>query len=84
MNGHRQRVLAMQYHPTDRHLLITGGWDNTVQVCTRMSIPQMLKKVKGISLRCSIYTPSMFVDSPRFSCLECPASLIFSSSYLFI
>ena len=32
MNGHRARVFAVQYHPTDPHLFVTGGWDDTVQV----------------------------------------------------
>ena len=25
------RVFALRYHPTDPHLLVSGGWDDTVQ-----------------------------------------------------
>lgn len=32
MNGHRARVFAIQYHPVDPHVFVTGGWDDTVQV----------------------------------------------------
>lgn len=32
MNGHRMRVHSVKYHPTDSHMLISGGWDDTVQV----------------------------------------------------
>ena len=32
MNGHRLRVFSMQYHPNDPHMLVSGGWDDTVQV----------------------------------------------------
>ena len=32
MNGHGMRVHSVKYHPTDPHLLISGGWDDTVQV----------------------------------------------------
>lgn len=33
MDGHASRVFSLKYHPTDPHLLISGGWDDTVQVC---------------------------------------------------
>lgn len=31
MDGHRCRVYAVRFHPTDSHVFLTGGWDNTVQ-----------------------------------------------------
>ncbi|KAG9392256.1 WD repeat-containing protein [Carpediemonas membranifera] len=31
-SGHFNRVFSLCYHPTDPNLLISGGWDNTVQV----------------------------------------------------
>ena len=31
MDGHVQRVFSVQWHPTDSHLLASGGWDDTVQ-----------------------------------------------------
>ena len=33
MDGHASRVFSLKYHPTDPHMLISGGWDDTVQVC---------------------------------------------------
>jgi len=29
--GHSNRVFSLKYHPTMRNVLVTGGWDNTVQ-----------------------------------------------------
>ena len=34
MDGHASRVFSLKYHPTDPNLLISGGWDDTVQVCS--------------------------------------------------
>jgi WD40 repeat protein len=31
MDGHRARVFAVVYHPTEDHILLSGGWDDTVQ-----------------------------------------------------
>jgi len=30
--GHANRIFAIKFHPTDPNFLITGGWDNTVQI----------------------------------------------------
>lgn len=30
--GHSNRVFALRFHPTDPNVLITGGWDNTLQI----------------------------------------------------
>jgi len=30
--GHSNRVFSLKYHPTDPNILLSGGWDNTVQV----------------------------------------------------
>lgn len=32
ITGHSSRVYALKYHPTEKNLLISGGWDNTVQI----------------------------------------------------
>ncbi|KAJ3019584.1 UNVERIFIED_CONTAM: hypothetical protein HDU68_010596 [Siphonaria sp. JEL0065] len=29
--GHSSRVFSVRFHPTDRNILISGGWDNTLQ-----------------------------------------------------
>lgn len=31
MDGHKARVFAVQFHPSDPHVFLTGGWDDTVQ-----------------------------------------------------
>ena len=31
MDGHRARVFSVVYHPRQEHILLTGGWDDTVQ-----------------------------------------------------
>mmetsp|Transcript_31638 Transcript_31638/g.80273 ORF Transcript_31638/g.80273 Transcript_31638/m.80273 type:complete len:365 (-) Transcript_31638:157-1251(-) len=30
--GHSNRVFSLKYHPQHPHILLSGGWDNTVQV----------------------------------------------------
>jgi WD40 repeat protein len=30
--GHSNRVFSLKYHPTEPHIILSGGWDNTVQV----------------------------------------------------
>jgi WD40 repeat protein len=30
--GHSNRVFALKYHPEHPHILLSGGWDNTVQM----------------------------------------------------
>jgi len=29
--GHSNRVFSLKWHPTDRNLIVTGGWDSTIQ-----------------------------------------------------
>lgn len=29
--GHSNRIFSLKYHPTMRNIVVTGGWDNTVQ-----------------------------------------------------
>jgi COMPASS component SWD3 len=31
-HGHSNRVFSVKFHPTDEHLILSAGWDNTVQV----------------------------------------------------
>mmetsp|Transcript_115683 Transcript_115683/g.247256 ORF Transcript_115683/g.247256 Transcript_115683/m.247256 type:complete len:365 (-) Transcript_115683:94-1188(-) len=30
--GHSNRVFSLKYHPLEPHIILSGGWDNTVQV----------------------------------------------------
>lgn len=32
MDGHVSRVFALAYHPSDPNTILSGGWDDTVQV----------------------------------------------------
>ncbi len=32
MDGHMSRVFALVYHPSDPQILVSAGWDDTVQV----------------------------------------------------
>jgi len=29
--GHSNRVFSLKWHPTDRNVIVTGGWDSTIQ-----------------------------------------------------
>ncbi|KAF4654305.1 hypothetical protein FOL47_010038 [Perkinsus chesapeaki] len=51
--GHSNRVFSLKYHPTDPNVIITGGWDNTVQFWDVR---------KGYSVR-SIFGPHICGDS---------------------
>lgn len=31
-SGHSNKIFAVKFHPTDTNLLVSGGWDKTVQV----------------------------------------------------
>ena len=31
MDGHMSRVFGLQFHPSDHRILLTAGWDDTVQ-----------------------------------------------------
>jgi WD40 repeat protein len=31
-SGHSNRIFSVKYHPTEAHTILSGGWDNTVQV----------------------------------------------------
>jgi WD40 repeat protein len=46
MDGHMNRVFALQYHPTDPNLLISGGWDDTVQFWD-IRVSQSIRKISG-------------------------------------
>ena len=30
--GHSNRIFSIKFHPSDENILVSGGWDNTVQV----------------------------------------------------
>lgn len=32
MDGHSSRVFSLSYHPTDPNIMISAGWDDTMQV----------------------------------------------------
>ncbi|EER17247.1 wd-repeat protein, putative [Perkinsus marinus ATCC 50983] len=51
--GHSNRVFSLKYHPEDPNVIITGGWDNTVQFWDIR---------KGHSVR-SIFGPHICGDS---------------------
>ncbi len=33
MDGHTMRIFVTQFHPDDDNIFVSGGWDDTVQVC---------------------------------------------------
>jgi len=48
MDGHVMRVFALQYHPQDDQVFVSGGWDNTIQWWdTRTSERYSIKKISG-------------------------------------
>ncbi|KAJ3043956.1 hypothetical protein HDV00_003483 [Rhizophlyctis rosea] len=55
--GHSSKIFSIKFHPKDPNLLISGGWDNTIQ---------MWDQRKGHSIR-SIYRPFICGDALDFS-----------------
>jgi COMPASS component SWD3 len=51
--GHSNRIYVVKYHPKDSNLLVSGGWDNTVQIWDCRA---------GHSIR-SIYGPHLCGDA---------------------
>ena len=51
--GHSNRIFSAKWHPTEADLLVSGGWDNTVQIWDARA---------GASVR-SIYGPHLCGDS---------------------
>ena len=55
--GHSNRVFSVQFHPHDTNVLISGGWDNTIQFWDRRA---------GCSVR-RIFGPHICGESLDFS-----------------
>jgi len=51
--GHSNRVYVVKYHPKDENILVSGGWDNTIQIWDIAA---------GYSIR-SIYGPHLCGDA---------------------
>ena len=44
--GHTNMIYAVKFHPTDPNILISGGWDNTIQVWDTRA-PRSVKSIFG-------------------------------------
>ena len=68
--GHSNRIFSAKWHPTEADLLVSGGWDNTVQIWDARA---------GASVR-SIYGPHLCGDSmsPSRSIKKRPSSSWFA------
>ncbi len=51
--GHSNRIFALKFHPTNSNILVSGGWDSTVQIWDL---------AKRISIK-SIYSPHICGDA---------------------
>lgn len=57
LHGHSNRIFAVRYHSTEPNIILSGGWDNTVQVWDDRT---------GYSVR-SIYGPHICGDALQVS-----------------
>ncbi|KAJ7327302.1 hypothetical protein JRQ81_017061 [Phrynocephalus forsythii] len=46
LSGHSRRIFALRFHPTELHLFLTGGWDNSVKVWDKR-VPKGARSVIG-------------------------------------
>lgn len=70
--GHSNRIFSVKYHPTDNNLIISGGWDNTIQIWdTRIGYsvssiygPHVCGDSIDVNARNEILTGSYRYDNP--------------------
>eukprot|EP00002_Diphylleia_rotans_P009664 TRINITY_DN20033_c0_g1_i1.p1 TRINITY_DN20033_c0_g1~~TRINITY_DN20033_c0_g1_i1.p1 ORF type:complete len:351 (-),score=49.81 TRINITY_DN20033_c0_g1_i1:270-1322(-) len=46
ISGHSNRVFTLKYHPMDYNVILTGGWDNTIQ-CWDVRAKHSIKSIYG-------------------------------------
>lgn len=69
MDGHMSRIFGLAYHPHDPRLLVSAGWDDTVQVSM-----ELVHRCIGV---CIIETPHHIRIMNIYTCLQCENSSLF-------
>ena len=54
MDGHMGRVFALKYHPTDPRVLVSAGWDDTVQFWDTRSKHSVRCTIRAVGRGCSV------------------------------
>ncbi|XP_044148394.1 uncharacterized WD repeat-containing protein all2124-like [Bufo gargarizans] len=46
-SGHTRRIFALKFHPSERHLFVTGGWDNSIKVWDKRMAKEARRLISG-------------------------------------
>lgn len=44
--AHSNRIFCTKFHPTDKNLLVSGGWDDTIKVKSKVLIKDLGSKIR--------------------------------------
>ncbi|KAG9468442.1 hypothetical protein GDO78_022723 [Eleutherodactylus coqui] len=46
-SGHTRRIFALRFHPSERHVFVTGGWDNSIKVWDKRMAKEARSLISG-------------------------------------
>ncbi|XP_053314438.1 katanin p80 WD40 repeat-containing subunit B1-like [Spea bombifrons] len=46
-SGHSRRIFALRFHPSEPHVFVTGGWDNSVKVWDNRVAKEARRDIRG-------------------------------------
>ncbi|XP_074872673.1 ribosome biogenesis protein WDR12 homolog [Carettochelys insculpta] len=60
-SGHSRRIFALRFHPGERHVFLTGGWDDCVKIWDK----RMAKEAQGVINGPHICGPGLDIQGNR-------------------
>ncbi|CAN2390792.1 microtubule severing [Pristimantis euphronides] len=46
-SGHTRRIFALRFHPSERHVFVTGGWDDSIKVWDKRMAKEARRLIGG-------------------------------------
>ncbi|KAM3932007.1 uncharacterized protein RB166_005232 [Leptodactylus fuscus] len=46
-SGHTRRIFALRFHPSERHIFVTGGWDDSIKVWDKRMAKEARRMING-------------------------------------
>ncbi|XP_069461714.1 small ribosomal subunit protein RACK1-like [Ambystoma mexicanum] len=47
MNGHSRRIFALKFHPSEYHIFLTGGWDDSIKIWDKRMAKEVRRVING-------------------------------------
>ncbi|KAM4694550.1 THO complex subunit 6 homolog [Discoglossus pictus] len=47
ISGHSRRIFALRFHPSEYHIFVTGGWDDSIKVWDKRMAKEARKVING-------------------------------------